>query len=300
MCMSNLACVYSHLGLLERAENLSREVYQRQLVLYGELHADTMLSLNNLAHACARQSKHQVAEELYKKALELAKRVFGLKHQQTLMIAGNYADVLWALGKNKEALQLRTKTFQTKESMLPAERDDVDFAFQAAKLADHRHAEGEWEETKRPLVGVLMMQHRELGPKHCEVASSMTSLATLCRERNFLRAPPELTSQAYMIGHSTVGDQSPNTVNASIERGECFGLLGIYGEARISITEGLDFGRSLLGSEHLTCVAAKEHLAALLVGLGELENARDLYIEQRDYAITHYGLGHKTSLFIQT
>jgi len=298
--MNNLATAYDALGSMQEAENLYREVWARRLVIYGESHVDTLLSLNNLAYACSRQSRYHVAEDLYMKALQLATRAFGFKHRQTLLIAGSYADTLWALGKTKEASQLRAKTFQTMESIPSAERDDVDFALRAAKLAYHRQEEWDWEEAERLLVEALKMQYRKLGPEHHKVAISMTTLATNCRERNLLRAALELSSRAYMIEHSILGDRNQNTITSLISRGECLHLLGNYADARTSIEEALDLGESVLGLEHLSYVVGKGSLAALLADLGDLETARDLYTEERDYLITHYGLSHNTSLVVQS
>ena len=100
LCMNNLASTYDNLGSMKKAENLYRDVHEREVVIYGESHGETLTSLNNLAYSYTRQSKYQDAEMMYKKALQLATHAFGFKHRKTLTIVDNYSDTLSALGKN--------------------------------------------------------------------------------------------------------------------------------------------------------------------------------------------------------
>ena len=300
VCMNNLASVYNALGSLHQAENLQQEVWARRVVIYGELHQDTLMALNNLAFSYFRQSKYHAANDLYQKNLQLATRALGSKHGTTLMIAGDYSDALWALGKSNEAFQLRTKTFEIIESMPPSGRDDVGFSLHAARLADHFQEEWDWGEAERLLVVALKTQCRIYGLEHHMAPTLMTNLAKNCCERNLLQAALELTSKAYAIDRSIFGDRSPDTIYSLLHKGGCLYELGHYADARTSIEEVLNIGKSVLGPDHLTCFVAKGLLAALEADIGDLETARDLYTEERDYIITHYPLDHDTRLFYQT
>ena len=300
LCMNNVATAYDVLGSLQKAEDLHREVWARRLIIYGESHEDTLTSLNNVAYACLRQTRYQAASELYQKNLQLAQLHFGPHNRMTITVAGNYADALWGLGKNQEALQLRTYIVQTLKSLPPNERDNASYALHAARLAGHRQAEWDWEEAERLLVEALKVQYRKLGPEHHDLAAALTSLASNCSEKNLLRAALELTNRAYMIERSSLGERNPNTITSLVDKGVCHHLLGNYKDARTCMEEGLVLGKSVLGQEHLGYVTARGYFAALLADLGELETARDIYIEERDFVTSHYGPDDKTGLYAQT
>ena len=57
--------------------------------LLGENHPDYALSLNNLAFLYKYQGKYEQAQPLYEKALDIAERVLGTNHPNTVTIQEN-------------------------------------------------------------------------------------------------------------------------------------------------------------------------------------------------------------------
>ena len=53
--------------------------------MLGEEHSDTLQSMNNLALLYQNQGRHDEAEPLYVKTLEVRRRVLGEKHPKTLL-----------------------------------------------------------------------------------------------------------------------------------------------------------------------------------------------------------------------
>ncbi|KAL8721859.1 MAG: hypothetical protein Q9225_001536 [Loekoesia sp. 1 TL-2023] len=299
-CMSGLACMYDSMNEMQKAEDLNREVWARRLVIYGESHIDTIMGLNNLAFSCAQQSKYQDAEDLYKKALDLSTRAFGFQNQKTLLIAGSYADTLWALDKRKEAAQLRQGIYQAMNSLRFEERDEVHFALHAARLAPHHQEAYDWREAERLQVEALKIQCKKLGQEHYETSLSMCALADNCRERDLLRAALELYERAHAIERSTFGDHSTNITNTLSSKGEVLHTLGHYARARTAMQEALNIGETVLGPQHLSHIVAKGFFAALLADLGELEEANRLLAEVLNHLVTQYGRANPKVLFFQS
>jgi tetratricopeptide (TPR) repeat protein len=55
----------------------------------GKAHPDTATSLNNLAYLYQAKGDYDSAEPLYKRALEIAEKVLGAEHPNTVIFRNN-------------------------------------------------------------------------------------------------------------------------------------------------------------------------------------------------------------------
>ena len=84
---------YSKLGDYSAAQpHLERALEIRRRIL-GEEHADTLVSMNNLAGLYKSQGQFAKAEPLIVKALEISRRVLGEEHPDTLILQNNLAEL---------------------------------------------------------------------------------------------------------------------------------------------------------------------------------------------------------------
>lgn len=91
----------------------------------GAEHADTFMSLNNLAALYQDQSRYGEAEQLYSRALEARERVLGAAHPDTLSSFNNLASLYRDLGRYAEAEQLDRRGLEASEQALGMEHPDT-------------------------------------------------------------------------------------------------------------------------------------------------------------------------------
>ena len=77
----------------------------------GEEHPDTAISFNNLANLYVREGRYNDAEKLYRKCLEVIKRVLGEEHPNTVLIYNNLAKVCVRQGNYEDAFTLLEKAY---------------------------------------------------------------------------------------------------------------------------------------------------------------------------------------------
>ena len=114
----NLTNTYEHLGRLEEAMRLRREVYYGQLKLNGEEHQYTLREANNYSSLLHLLKQFEEAKSLLRKTMPVARRVLGESHRLTLKMRWIYALVLY---HNDDAtLDDLREAVETVESVAPS------------------------------------------------------------------------------------------------------------------------------------------------------------------------------------
>ena len=91
----NLTNTYEHLGRLEEAMRLRREVYYGQLKLNGEEHQYTLREANNYSSLLHLLKQFEEAKSLLRKTMPVARRVLGECHDITIKMRWIYAEALY-------------------------------------------------------------------------------------------------------------------------------------------------------------------------------------------------------------
>jgi hypothetical protein len=108
---------------------LGRWVYEYEVRVFhfritdqvsGKEHPSTLMSMNDLAGVLSDQGKHDQAEEVYRRTLELSKTVLGKKLLLTLASMSNLAFTIQVQGRNIEAIKLMTGCVQLRSRVLGA------------------------------------------------------------------------------------------------------------------------------------------------------------------------------------
>jgi hypothetical protein len=98
----------NHLGLLlsrmrgdqSEAEQLCRDALRSQRALFGDTHADTLNTMDNLAHVCTELGKLDEAAALYRELVLCGWRVtLGAEHANTLAVTDALSCVLTKMGE---------------------------------------------------------------------------------------------------------------------------------------------------------------------------------------------------------
>ena len=91
---NNLAITYEQMGQLDRAQQMSRDVYSGWLKLLGEEHEYTLNSVCNYASLLGQLNHFKEAKLLLRKTVPVARRVLGESDEITLRLRSTYAGAL--------------------------------------------------------------------------------------------------------------------------------------------------------------------------------------------------------------
>jgi len=101
--MSNLASVYTELGMLDEAEALSRKDLEIVTRMLGENHPDTIVSLANLGAKLRRRDRCAEALPYLERAIKGSRQSLPPDHEGTGYTLGWYGSCLATLGRYAEA-----------------------------------------------------------------------------------------------------------------------------------------------------------------------------------------------------
>jgi tetratricopeptide (TPR) repeat protein len=109
--MRSVLC--THIGRYAEAESLFKHALaSREKVLgpdHGPDHPDVAWSLNSLGVLYADEGKYAKAEPLYRRALAIREKVLGPEHPDVVTCLENYASLLRAMDRPREAESLEAR-----------------------------------------------------------------------------------------------------------------------------------------------------------------------------------------------
>jgi serine/threonine protein kinase/tetratricopeptide (TPR) repeat protein len=173
--LSTVGNAYRGIGEYEPAINC----LERSLALFrkhaGTDHADTLITLSNLALACYEAGKTDLAVPLAEESLKLAQARFGPDDRETLIRMSNLSFVYWSAGKRAEALPIMEQAVKLQETKLG--RDHQETLTNRSNLAEAYLQAGKSEIAMALLEETFKSASEKLGRNHTVTLSSMRKLA---------------------------------------------------------------------------------------------------------------------------
>ena len=156
--------------------------------------------------------RYEQAIPLWRKALELVEREFGLDHPTTATLLNNLAELYSAQGRYAEAEPLYQRALAVWEKALGP--NDPLGATSLNNLAGLYHALARYGEVEPLYQRALAIREKALGPDHPDVAQSLNDLAGFYRtQRRYANSEP-LYKRALTIYETTLGPGHPDTAMA--------------------------------------------------------------------------------------
>lgn len=115
---SNLGVALVSVGELDDAREIFERVLRERTALFGELHPDTLIAMNNVVLIHARSDQPDKAIPLCKQLVERSVKVLGDKHPSTDVRVLNLANVSFAAGAFAEAKSAAAKLLTLREQRL--------------------------------------------------------------------------------------------------------------------------------------------------------------------------------------
>ncbi len=283
--------------LLERdraveAEALLREALPLQRALYGELHSEIGLTLNNLGLAVQRRD-YEAAEALFREAAALQRRLYAGPHPHLATTLNNLALLQQQRGRLAEA----EKEYQQALVMQRAAYggDHPNLASTLNNLAGLREAQGRYAEAEQGYREAAAMQARVLGAEHAETANTLNNLAQVLVALTRLDEADTLYRHALDVMRRTLGDRHRRVAAILNNLGDLAQTRGDLAGAERLYREALEILRGSLGPRHADLVAALSNLASLLQDKGDLPAAEAGFREALAIARERLGAQHPSS-----
>jgi tetratricopeptide (TPR) repeat protein len=150
-------CV-EEMGDYQLAASIYNHAISIRKELFGDLHEDLALTINNLAVVYQKAGYSRKSEELFRKALEMRRKLLEPTNPDLAHSMTNLAIVILRLGMTSEAETLLLDAVKIFRAC--GEEEEQRFAVCLMKLADIRRMQGRHEEAKQILDEVEQIKNR--------------------------------------------------------------------------------------------------------------------------------------------
>ena len=164
-------------------------------------------ALLELAAAKQKAGDDDAAEELFRKALEIADRTFGPTHPDLMLLLTDLTRLYLKRGAHSSAEPLLLRLFDMKRGKGD---DHPEVATVLANLANVRQALGRHESAEQLWRRVLEIRERTLAPNHFAIATALEHLGESCAARGKIAEALSVFQRALSIREKTLGAEHPS------------------------------------------------------------------------------------------
>ena len=221
------------------------------------------------------------------RALDLQRRILGVKNPETLKTMYRIGNVALLQGKYPEAEVLLGQTLETQRRVLGPEHPDTLSCIDALanvywRLSKYSQAEALYSET-------LAIQHRLLGAENPDTLKSMHDLAIVYGEQGKYAQAEALESQTLEIRRRVLGPEHPQTLTSMDNLASVYYSQGKYTQTEALESQTLEIRRRVLGPEHPQTLASMDNLASVYYSLGKYAEAEALHSQSLEITRRIFG-----------
>ncbi len=267
----SFALVYSEVGRVREALQLTERVVEVYKMTLGEEHPDTLSSIHNLAIMYSEAGERQKALRLTEQVVEIYKRTLGEEHPNTLGSIHNLAIRYSEAGERQKALRLTEQVIEIRERTLGEEHPDTLRSIH--NLAIRYSEVGERQKALRLTEQVVEIYKRTLGEEHPSTLGSIHNLAIRYSEAGERQKALRLTEQVIEIRERTLGEEHPDTLRSIHNLAIRYSEAGERQKALRLTEQAVEISKRTLGEEHPDTLASIHNLAIRYSEVGERQKA---------------------------
>jgi tetratricopeptide (TPR) repeat protein len=197
--------------------------------MIGEVHADTLSSMEMVVLARSLGGKYKEAEAMQRQTLAQREKVLGPEHPSTLTSMNNLASVLYSQGKYEEAEAINRQTLAQREKVLGPEHPDTLISMD--NLAFVLKSQGKYEEAEAMNRQTLSQLEKVLGPEHPHTLTSMGNLARVLDSQGKYEEAEAMQRRTLAHREKVLGPKHPETLESMGNLARALDSQGKYEEA---------------------------------------------------------------------
>ncbi|MFT5468812.1 MAG: tetratricopeptide (TPR) repeat protein [Verrucomicrobiales bacterium] len=257
--------------------------------------------LSNLANAWSYQGfaltnlgQFDVAEPLFRRALQIWEEELGSEHPVTLGGVNDLASLLEMNRAYEEAEPMHRRALEASERILGLEHPLTLFSLN--NLANLLYSKGTIGEAEPMYRRALEARERILGSEHPDTLTNLMNLAVLLNSKGATDEAEPIFRRVLEASESLLGPEHPDTLTSLCHLAALLESKGAIGEAEPMYRSALEARERILGPEHPGTLASLCHLATLLYRKGAYEEAEPMFRRSLEASERALGLEHPDTL----
>jgi eukaryotic-like serine/threonine-protein kinase len=279
---STIASGLHNRGELKQAEKMFESILADQREVLGQMHPDTLASINDLGITYHWLGKYTKAEEYYRLCIEGMSKVRGENHPDTIRCISNLGSVLESSGQYQQAEPVISRHIELASRILGPHHPETLRSMH--NLADTYRGLTRFDESETLFMQTLELRIEKLGDEHIETLQTKMKLARLLRQLGRYQKALPLVSDAMQIKQQQLGFGHPTTLRVAQERAELLEVMDQSAEAEQLYLRILAATEEKLSDNHPDLLATLSGLARVSFHRSESDQA-DRYL-QRAVALT--------------
>ncbi|WAO96035.1 NACHT domain-containing protein [Fusarium falciforme] len=220
------------------------------------------------------RGKHEEAEPMNRRALEVREKVLGREHPDTLTSVSDLALVLQDQGKYEEAEQMNRRALEAREKVLGREHPDTLTSISNIGLV--LQYQGKYEEAEPMIRRALEGYEKVLGREHPDTLTSVNNLGLVLQSQGKYEEAEQINRRALEVREKVLGREHPHTLTSISILGLVLQYQGKYEEAEPMHRRALKAKEKVLGREHPDTLASVNSLGSVLQYQGKNEEAEQM------------------------
>jgi serine/threonine protein kinase/tetratricopeptide (TPR) repeat protein len=237
----------------------------------GPDHADTLLSMYNLAYSYEAAGRTQEALKLFEETLQRRKATLGPDDPHTLASMNNVAQCLLDSSRTQEALKLFEETLQRRKATLGQDHPDTLLSMNNLGIcydtADRPH------EARKLHEATLQLRRAILGPDHPDTLVSMNNLANSYSSLGRVQEELKLRKEVVPLMKAKMGPNHPYALVSMNNLAVSYSRVGEWANTLAILRETLSLRERRVKDQ--PGISSEQSLLALTQGqIGEAEQAQ--------------------------
>lgn len=306
-------------GNYKAAQSYHEQALKNRIELFGEEHAQTTISMNNLAMILWENGQFAESKELFSRASTVLKKISKEHHLDTIITLNNLGWVSWEMGEFQEARALLNQSLQLSKKLEACDPDFLQTVSDFLQFLDEEAKIGNIPDIEKTIKRALFLRYAGLWVAEVEgnptkalgyFQKSLELLKTILPEEDpriaiaygstgisLNRAERSDEGQHYLskaleLQKKTLGEEHPETAKTYANLAISFNNLGNYQQALEHHLKGLEIRQKTLGDDHPITSKSYSGTGNTLIGLQKYEEAYFYNQKALDIRIKALGENH--------
>ncbi|PVI00782.1 TPR-like protein [Periconia macrospinosa] len=209
---SKTAWYLLHIGEYKASVSMGRRAMTEWEKIREPGHKDILKSMWQLGSAFTRQEKHEEAEVLHRRSVEITQAVLGPEHCDTLISLSYFASALERRGKVELAESIHREVLQTRTGILGPEHPHTLLSF--SLLAQALSGQGQYEEAEELHRRALEGREKIWGPQNQRTLDSTSFLSIVLSNRQKYEEAEVMSRRALEGREKALEKEHPDTLTS--------------------------------------------------------------------------------------
>ncbi|CAN0091194.1 unnamed protein product [Ectocarpus sp. 6 AP-2014] len=241
---------------------------------HGENPADIIEDMRSLGMVYCRQGHYDKGESMYRKVVDMDKKLKGGEEDPSVITEMNVlAVLLYAQGKMDQAEPLLRKVLSLREKVLGEYH--VDAAESLVNLAVLNNRKGKYGDALPMLERALDILESEHGRVHSETVACLSWIAETHEKQEQYQDAEPILIEVVELNRQILGDGKPGVADSLTDLGELRRAQGNLAAAEGNHLEALQIRMDAYGENHESVAQSMQLLSLLLQSAGREDEARE-------------------------